>query len=56
MEYFIVTADDAELLEYAVNERIKNGWVPQGGVSCSLSENQHVETLYAQAVVKKENK
>lgn len=53
MKYFIVTAYAADMLEDAVNEYINNGWVPQGGVSCSLSENQDA---YAQAMVKKENK
>ena len=36
-----------------VNEKIKNGWIPQGGVSISVCESEcYNRTYLAQAMIK----
>lgn len=53
MEYAIVKANRTDLLETFINERIKAGWVPQGGVSVAVAQDQGYETVvYTQAMIK----
>lgn len=50
MEYEIVMAKEASELEEQVNEMIKEGWIPCGGVTISVVYN--VDRYY-QAMIKK---
>jgi hypothetical protein len=53
MEYKIITSNQWEELQKAVQERLDNGWNLQGGVAASLSENdEYCYPLFAQAVVR----
>ena len=35
MQYVILGAEDAKVLDELVNKAIADGWEPQGGVACS---------------------
>lgn len=35
MQYVILGAEDAKVLDELVNNAIADGWEPQGGVTCS---------------------
>jgi len=47
-EYYAVHDDNAEMLTEKVNELIKQGWQPFGGISTTTSEGH---TQYIQAMV-----
>jgi len=51
MEYKIVTQKYYQDLENEVNNLIKNGWKPQGGVAI-LYDSENGRTEYYQAMVK----
>lgn len=51
MQYTIVTGSKAEDVIKQVNERLKDGWTLQGGLSASATENG---SIYAQAMIKTE--
>ena len=62
MEYKVLIASDGASLSDAVNEAIRAGWMPQGGVAVTQDsrvwENERkgyteheTETTYAQAMV-----
>lgn len=64
MQYVIVGAEDAKVLDQLVNNAIADGWEPQGGVACcavfqtwenSRKGHTESETMYtwAQAMVKR---
>lgn len=51
-KYIVVTADDLTTLEIAVHNKIADGYLPLGGVSCSLSENDSYRyQMFCQAMV-----
>jgi len=50
MKYQIICDGYLSLLEHRVNEAIKDGWVPQGGISFDSKTES-----YLQAMVKQEN-
>lgn len=50
-EYRIVHGAHLESLSNEVNMRIKDGWIPQGGITMAKSGGGH---LYSQAMIKKE--
>jgi len=50
MQYEILVDSNYSVLQAAVKRYLDNGWELQGGVSCSISEN---EDFFAQAVIKK---
>lgn len=53
MEYKIVTAENYRNLEERVRESISDGWIPQGGVSVSMSFGTSVySSRYVQAMVR----
>lgn len=55
--YDIVTAATAHDLVKLVNQRIQEGWQPQGGVSITLVDYEHVTyriEKYAQALVREQ--
>ena len=37
VEYISINADEHHILNKLANELIKEGWVPYGGVSCTVS-------------------
>lgn len=43
MQYMAVEAGTAEELNEKVNEKIKEGWKPLGGVAISLSESDEYQ-------------
>jgi hypothetical protein len=49
MEYHILLNQSLYLLETAVNKYIKDGWIPQGGLSVGMSNNA---LQYFQAIVR----
>ncbi len=48
MQYTIAKAHTPELLMEAVNSKIQEGWVPQGGIAVANASNM----IYAQAMIK----
>lgn len=54
MDYEILIAGSAPALAWLVQQKIKEGWRPLGGVSVSVMVNQ--TSVYAQAIVKEEGK
>lgn len=50
MEYLVVCANEEDILAAKVNALIKDGWLPQGGVSVALHNS--FLTLQYQAMVK----
>ena len=60
MNYMVIVREN-KIAEYAVaqvekevNEYMKMGWEPQGGLSVSRSETHGIETtIVAQAIIKK---
>ena len=48
MEYKVITTDHCDELENEVNEAIREGWKPQGGVL-------YVPRTYMQAMIKESN-
>ena len=54
MLYAIIDAEGPNILVELVNKHIKDGWVPLGGVSVSLSHDAHGGSyqVYAQAMTK----
>ena len=60
MEYFIALGTNPDELIKKVKAFIKDGWVPQGGVTAYIDSNQQSDALggqymmFAQALVKKE--
>ena len=64
MKYCVVTRYDDDSFKYRyensaknlqreVNERIKMGWKPLGGISVSISDTRYI---FAQAMVKEDDK
>jgi hypothetical protein len=53
MEYKIITNGDWGELEAMVNERIKDGWKPQGGLSCTRVDGSFC--YYTQAMIKEDD-
>lgn len=53
MRYTIVLQENIDDLENEVNEKIKEGWIPQGGVCFSKSE--YLSLLWAQAMTIKDD-
>ena len=43
MKYQVIEDVTTEALSIRVNELIENGWLPLGGVSCSLSESDEYQ-------------
>ena len=57
MTYDIIVADTPVALAIAVNQRIQEGWQPQGGVAAMLVDYEHVTyriEKYAQALVREQ--
>lgn len=54
-EYFIVVEEDSLYLENAVNQRIDEGWEPIGGVCFHISNDEHVNNEWAQAMIRRKN-
>ena len=53
MQYKIIDAKSPVILVELVNQALRNGWKPQGGVSVTMSSDQgYVRELYAQAMIK----
>lgn len=53
MQYKIIDAKSPVILVELVNQALRNGWKPQGGVSVTMSADQgYVRELYAQAMIK----
>ena len=52
MEYVILEAGSIEKLARQVNESIRDGWEPQGGISAA--SNQTMVWWYYQAMVRRE--
>lgn len=54
MMYAIVDAKSASVLVELINQHIKEGWKPLGGVSVSISHDAHGMSyqVYAQALIK----
>lgn len=50
-EYYVVHNDNAELLAGKVNEMVRQGWQPFGGIS-TISTSANAFITYAQAMVK----
>ena len=57
MEYYVVQSDHLDTLDEQVNERLKQGWELQGGVSVcvipSPTDPQNFWYTYVQAIVKR---
>jgi hypothetical protein len=55
-DYVVVTDYEKAKLERIVNEMIKQGYIPYGGIAVSFAENANASPrsviLYAQAMVK----
>jgi hypothetical protein len=51
-EYWILYAYKSDELLKGVNEEIKKGWQPLGGVSVTSTGTHNDFVLYAQAIVK----
>jgi hypothetical protein len=55
-EYFVCSGSDTAKLHDAVNQAIKNGWQPFGGVAVIMMREPNdpyaVASLFCQAVVK----
>lgn len=51
MKYTIIDSDDFDVLTERVNEMIKDGWKPQGGVATNYSD-QYDSAEYLQAMIK----
>ena len=50
LEYYIVEARSREELIIAVNNHIRDGWRPQGGVACNGEED--IPLYFYQALIK----
>lgn len=50
MEYLIVSRKSERDLEYGVNAKINQGWVPQGGMSMVIIGDS---AIFYQAMIKK---
>lgn len=50
-EYYVVHNDNAELLTGKINEMVRQGWQPFGGIS-TISTTANAFITYAQAMVK----
>tara|TARA_R110001583_G_scaffold195183_1_gene370322 strand:+ start:917 stop:1087 length:171 start_codon:yes stop_codon:yes gene_type:complete len=48
--YRIITAARSEDVTKAMNTFIRDGWIPQGGITCSIGK---AGTQWAQAIIKK---
>ena len=54
MEYLVCEGNDALELIREVDKAIKEGYLPQGGISVSISESDtYSYTLYAQAMIRR---
>lgn len=57
MEYKIIIEESPQDLEEQVNKYLADGWILQGGISISRSQNRvsggFDDLVYAQAMVKK---
>ena len=54
-EYTVVEEQDKDILINQVSAHIKKGWLPQGGISVSISESDTFSySLYAQAMTRQE--
>lgn len=51
MEYTVINYDSIESLIKVVNEYIKDGWKPLGGI-CLTPNSQYAGPQYAQAMIK----
>lgn len=53
MRYDIVSSKDKFILIRTVNERVKEGWIPLGGVSTCYDDvsNSGERVIYSQAMV-----
>lgn len=59
LEYDIVETDDGDFLIELINERIKEGWLPQGGINIAWygsEDRDNLDTWYAQAIVREKPK
>ncbi len=54
MEYTIVTGKFLSQIISHVNEKIKDGWTPQGGISESVVDSGAPDTFFIQAMIKKQ--
>ena len=55
MQYFIVKSGDTQKVVTRVNDYIKEGWKPQGGISISMTRStigNYMSYEYAQAIVR----
>ena len=56
MEYRVIQSNSLKTFEENVNNAIKDGWTPQGGVFISTyiddGNSQITDSIYSQAVIK----
>jgi hypothetical protein len=53
LEYKIISDNQPDILQESVNDHLRQGWRPLGGVACSLSESdEYYYALYAQSLVR----
>ena len=58
MQYTFIAAFDKSVLISRVNEKIKEGWIPQGGISITRKHvllGGSVGYFFAQAMIKEES-
>ena len=55
MKYWLIGGWNLDELEEKVNAKIREGWVPQGGLTSTYHQT-NCEVVYAQAMVKKLSK
>jgi hypothetical protein len=53
LEYKIISDDHLDTIQESVNDCLRQGWRPLGGIACSFSEyDEYYYALYAQSLVR----